>query len=135
MAHECWVQLISVLLYVDDDAGALKTLVLMYHSHCLKPTSVLCCLSVAVSFTRLPARVEIPRRRSLEICRQKISDAPLKPLYKKKVLQARGTHHCSESAHTPVAAASIQHQPSSRSRSYSARLTARPLELTAFLDR
>ena len=27
-----------------------------------------------------------------------------------KILQARGKHHCSEPAHTPVAAASVQHK-------------------------
>ena len=42
VAHGYWFQLISVLLYVDDDAGELQTLVLMYRSYCLKPASVLC---------------------------------------------------------------------------------------------
>ena len=42
VAHDYWFQLISVLLYVDDDAGALQILVLMYRSYCLKPASVLC---------------------------------------------------------------------------------------------
>ena len=42
VVHDFWFQLISVLLYVDDDAGALQTLVLMYRSYCLEPTSVLC---------------------------------------------------------------------------------------------
>ena len=42
VAHGYWYQLISVLPYVDDDAGALQTLVLMYRSYCLKPMSVLC---------------------------------------------------------------------------------------------
>ena len=34
-AHDYWFQPISVLLYVDDDAGALQTLVLMYRSYVL----------------------------------------------------------------------------------------------------
>ena len=42
VAHDYWFQLISVLLYVDDDAGELQTLVLMYRSYCLKPANVLC---------------------------------------------------------------------------------------------
>ena len=42
VAHGYCCQFISVLLYVNDDAGALQTLGLMYRSHCLKPTSVLC---------------------------------------------------------------------------------------------
>ena len=42
VAHDQWFQLVSVLLYVDDDPGALQTLVLMYRSYRLTPTSVLC---------------------------------------------------------------------------------------------
>ena len=42
VAHGYWFQLVSVLLWVDDDAGELQTLVLMYRSYCLKPASVLC---------------------------------------------------------------------------------------------
>ena len=42
VAHDYWFQLISVLLYVDDDAGALQTLLLMYLSYCLLPTCILC---------------------------------------------------------------------------------------------
>ena len=42
VAHDFWLRLVSVLPYVDDDAGALQTLVLMYRSNCLKRTSVLC---------------------------------------------------------------------------------------------
>ena len=42
VAHDYWFQIISVLLYVDDDAWALQTLVLMYASYCVKTTSVLC---------------------------------------------------------------------------------------------
>ena len=42
VAHDYWFQLISVLLYIDDDAGEHQTLALMYHSYCLKPASVLC---------------------------------------------------------------------------------------------
>ena len=42
VAHGYWFQLISVLLCLDDDAGELQTLVLMFRSYCLKPVSVLC---------------------------------------------------------------------------------------------
>ena len=42
VAHDYWFHLFSILLYVDDDAGALQMLVLMYPSYCLKPTSILC---------------------------------------------------------------------------------------------
>ena len=42
VAHDYWFQLISVLLYIDDDPGELQTLAPMYHSYCLKPASVLC---------------------------------------------------------------------------------------------
>ena len=46
VAHDYWFQLILVLLYVGDDAGALQTLMLMYRSCCLKRTSVLCSRSL-----------------------------------------------------------------------------------------
>ena len=42
VAHVYWFQLISVLLYVGEDAGELQTLVLMYCSYCLEPANVLC---------------------------------------------------------------------------------------------
>ena len=42
VARDYWFQLISLLLHVDDDAGELQTLVLMYRSYCLKPANVLC---------------------------------------------------------------------------------------------
>ena len=42
VARDKWFQLISVLLYVDDEAGALQTMVLMYRSYCLKHARVLC---------------------------------------------------------------------------------------------
>ena len=42
VAHDYWFHLFSILLYVDDDAGALQTPVLICRSNCLKPTIVLC---------------------------------------------------------------------------------------------
>ena len=50
-AHKYWFQLTSVLLYVDDDAGAPHTLVLIYRSYFLKPTSVLCSRSCGTHHT------------------------------------------------------------------------------------
>ena len=42
VAHGYWLQRISVLMCVDDEARQLHTLVLMFRSYCLNPASVLC---------------------------------------------------------------------------------------------